>query len=360
MRRMMRAAALSALLHAGAACGDGFVQPNVSPSVAALGGAFVARADDATAALMNPAGFAWFRGGWMLGQIADYRNQSVRRAGGVHPNRATAPTSMFFYGGRFFPRHGLGLSFAYLPLYDLRTDWRTMGAGSAQISAELFSLGVIAAASSRLAFGASVDLWQARIALAHGGASIGGKRTGLGGQLSLLWRPVPELSFGLSYRKAPRFSLAQQGRRTVVQLPDALRLGLGWQQGRWRFDLDWSWRRWSQLKDLSIAPVSFRPVRLHDTLGVMLGASYAFRERAQWRFGVAYDPSASASAGFDPLVADQAGYRVSFGLGGEALTLHWDFALAYTFYPQAKRAGAYAGSYRDRKFAFVMALGKRF
>ncbi|RME83573.1 MAG: hypothetical protein D6771_05645 [Zetaproteobacteria bacterium] len=353
---------MAGVLAVGQACAAGFLQPNVSPSAASMGGAFVARADDATAAVINPAGFAWQgTGSWMLGQIVDYRQNSLREPGvGVHPNRGAEPNSGFFYLGRMLGAHAWGFSFGYLPLFDLRARWPTLGAGEARWTAELVSLALIHAPSSRWAWALSLDGWRSKVELVHGGAALAARHWAAGGSVALLWRPRPDLSFGMQYRRTPRLKLSAGAQRASVKLPDILRVGAsGWNGERLRWAVDLEWQRWSQLHDLSIRPASPRPLRLKDTWSVMAGVAYAFRMGAEYRFGYAYEPAASPSD-WDPLVPDQPGHRLSIGIGGRALTLDWDFAFTYGWYPKRGVTGSYPGTLRDRRIAFVMSLGKAF
>ncbi len=354
--------ALALLACTASADAAGIFEPNLAPPAMALGGAFVARADDASAAVRNPAGFAWQgEGSWMVGQLTNHRNQSARVPGGVFANRAAQRDLGFFYLGRYFPAADWGVSVGYAPLFHLLADWRGMGAGRAVVRADVLSLSAVHALSSRLALSLSLEGWRTRAEVVHGGRALQDKRWGWGAALGAIWRAAPEWRLGLLVRRAPRVRLAgAAGDRLDLKFPDAVHLGVEWWNGRAnRVDAELVWRRFSQFDSLSLAGAP-RPLALHDTLGLRLGFAHAFRIGAEWRLGYAYEPAASRAGAFDPLVPDQPGHRLSAGFGGVALTVDWDFAVSYALRPSRTNGGAYPGTYRDRTFAFAFSLGKAF
>jgi long-subunit fatty acid transport protein len=76
--------------------------------------------------------------------------------------------------------------------------------------------------------------------------------------------------------------------------------------------------------------------------------------------GYAYDQGANRSAGFNPVIADQDGHRISLGAGGEAYGIHLDIAYIYTYYTKKTVTGAFAGTYRDRKQAVSFSVSRIF
>ncbi len=362
-RGMRRWLVFALLVCACAARATEIMEPNLAPSAMALGGAFVARADDASAAVLNPAGFAFQgKGSWMVGQLTTHRNNSAQVPGhGAPRNEAALRDLGFFYAGRYFPQADWGVSLGYAPLFHLLADWPGMGAGRAIVLADVLSASLIHAVSSRLALSVSLEGWRARAEIAHGGKLLQDKRWGWGWALGAIWRQSPEWRWGLLVRHAPRVALTGAGgERLALSFPDAVHLGLEWWNGKEnRVEAELVWRRFSRFASLSL-PGAPRPLALRDTLGARLGFAHAFRLGAEWRLGYAYVPAASRPSRFDPLVSDQPGHRLSVGIGGVALTVDWDLAFSYTIFPTRTNAGAYAGRYRDRAFAFAFSLGKAF
>ncbi|HXH71407.1 MAG TPA: hypothetical protein VNI58_01145, partial [Mariprofundaceae bacterium] len=87
------------LLGTATAQAGGFMQPNLSATGAGVANAFVATADDASAAAYNPSGAAWQEGfALSLGTTIDYRNSAVKTLAADFPNTAQAPNSYFLYG----------------------------------------------------------------------------------------------------------------------------------------------------------------------------------------------------------------------------------------------------------------------
>lgn len=359
------------LLGAASAEAGGFMQPNLSASGAGAANAFTATADDASAAAYNPAGAAWQEGfALSLGSTIDYRNSSVKTSNGkIISNDAQPPNGFYLYGA-WMPLDGnLGITGGFAPLYDLRNNWGTsLGAnsGSVQLTVDHGALDAVYAVNSSLAIGVGGDWYSSRMQLLENGVSFSAKRANsFGGHASVLWKFHPAWSLGLLVRSGTSVSLTSNNQSLKLKLPDSVTLGVAHDFADvWRLETDVQWTRWSKLKNLNVTSggttVLANPLSLRDTLTAMVGLTWTWRENSQFRIGYAYDQAASRSSGFNPLVADQDGHRLSFGAGGDAFGLHLDLAYNYTFHANKTVTGSFPGTYRDRKQSIDISASKRF
>ena len=149
------------------------------------------------------------------------------------------------------------------------------------------------------------------------------------------------------------------------KLPDQATLGIAHDfNDVWHFETDVKWTRWSALKDMSVktAGIVTQPnaLNLRDTLTVMAGLTWTWRENTQLRFGYAYDQGANKSAGFSPLLADQDGHKISAGVGADVYNMHIDLAYQYGLYNKKTATGTFAGTYRDRRQSMLLSVSKKF
>jgi len=369
---MLKGAAFAGamLLGAATAAASGFMQPNLSASGAGVANAFVATADDASAAAYNPAAAAWQEGLELsLGTIIDYRNSSATTAAGSIGNAAQAPNSFYLYGTWMALENDWGITGGFAPLYDARNEWGTFfgaNSGNLRLTVDHGTLDAIYAVNSSLAFGIGADWYSSRMLLNEGAVTFNAKRSNsFGGHASLMWKFMPTWSLGLTARSGSNVKLKSGTNNLKLKLPDSLTLGIAHDFADvWRLETDVQWTRWSKLKDLNVtsggAVVVTNPLNLRDTVSVMAGVTWTWRENSQVRFGYAYEQGASKTSGFNPLVADQDGHRISLGAGGDAFGLHLDAAYNYTFYTKKTVTGTFAGSYRDRRQSIDISASKRF
>jgi len=354
-----------------AAQAAGFSNPNMSASGLGVSNAVVASADDVSAAAYNPAAIAWQDGiQAMLGIDMQYRHSSVKLGTAVGSNRGGAGNPPHLYAS-WMPHDGsVGLSLAYNTPYELDNNWALAfpaSAGNAKAKFNRLSLDVVYAVSSTLAVSAGPDWYLSTIDMTLPGQSFSGKdKAGFGGHLSAKWKLAPTWSVGAMARLGSniKFSSAA-GQALTVKLPDELTVGVAHDiADTVRLELDAAWSRWSRLKSLNVMSgatvLQNHAMSMRDSLTVMAGATWFWRENSQFRFGYAYDQEANKSAAFNPVIADQTGHKASLGAGGDMFGFHADLAYAYTFYPKRTVTGIYAGTYRDRRHSLALSVSKRF
>lgn len=348
----------------------GFEQVNQSAAAAGLSNAFAATASDASALAYNPAGIAWQSGVSVSAGIdLNYRNSSVKIPGGVASNTGTEPTFGQVYAA-WVPRDGrLSAGIGFTPMYAANNNWSDAfgtASGVGKLTVDHTTADLVYAINSDLAVGMGGDWYITRATLTQGTNNF--KATDIasfGGHASLLWKPLPAWSIGAVYRSGASVSMSKSTSSLAFKLPDQATLALAHDfNDVWRLETDVKWTRWSVLKSMNVvtAGVVSQPnsLNLRDTLTVMAGLTWTWRENTQLRLGYAYDQGANRSRNFNPLIADQDGHRVSLGGGGDMFGMHMDLAYQYTFYSSKTATGAYAGNYRDRKQSLVFTVSNQF
>ena len=368
MKRRYSVAVATMLITSMQAYAGGFEAPNHSAAAAGVSNAFVATANDPSALIYNPAGIAWQPGISLQGVLYEnFRDSSVKIPGGIAPNKGAEPVAGAFFAtwSPLSSRWSGGFGFA--PLYQLNNDWSVAFPGSAEvakITVDHATFDGVYAINSDLAVGAGADWYVTRATLQQGASSFHGRDFGgFGGHLSLMWKPMPAWTVGAIYRSGASVSVTQGASSLAFKLPDHATLAVAHDFADvWRFETDLKWSRWSALKDLNVRSggvvTQANPVHLRDTLSVMAGLTWTWREDSQFRFGYAYEQGANRSQGFSPIVADQDGHRISLGAGGKLGGAHVDIAYQYVYYSKKSAKGRFAGTYRDRKQSIILSFSK--
>jgi long-subunit fatty acid transport protein len=369
MKRIV-ATALLALWSLPAQAG-GLANPDLSTSGSGLANAVVAGVSDVSAAAYNPAAIAWQEGvKVMIGTGMHYRNSSVERAGGLHPNYNKDLNSKDFHA--LWMPHGssLGISASLTTPYLASNDFRGLftGVSSSDIRVRRTMVDAVYAINSNLAIAPGVDWYWSTADINRAGQSFrGSNKSGFGGHLGILWKPAPLWNVGAMLRSGARIKLSGTANSTMqLNLPDQFTLGVSHDMyDALRFEMDVDWTRWSTMKDLNVhaangAVTQANNLNLRDSFAVMASATWWWRPDTQVRFGYAYDQGANRKSALQPIVADQPGHRLSLGAGADMFGLHLDAAYSYTFFAKQSASGAYAGIYHERRQVLSLALSKVF
>ena len=200
---MRRAAALVlTLLLARPAAGGTVVQVPVGPRAIALGGAFTAIADDATALYWNPAGLVHIGHQEFTTSHADLFGTGIRDDFGA----LAIPLSPALAAGADFYHSGF--------------DDGTLGFGESRVDAGFgFELrhGLFAGVNAKL-LTRSLDLDATNVGSSHG----------FGFDAGALWLPAERWRIGLSAQDVFNTSMREADGRSQVVYPRALRLGAAW------------------------------------------------------------------------------------------------------------------------------------
>ena len=395
-------AALAGFASLNPAAAGGFRLPDQDAFATARGEAFVATADNPSAVFYNPAGITQvegqqFRAG-IYGLSLDVRYRSP--AGQTFSNRKDlhAVPQIFYTLNPADSRFSFGFG-VYSPM-GLSSEWpqdtgfRTLGTrGSVTyltlhpVAAWKVAPGLSIAAGPTFNL-AEVDLRQGFLTPAAGvGDEFRFKGNGWdpGFNAGILWNPVTEWQFGLTYKNAttmdfmgkstltsPVFN-AQPDARTRFVFPQSIAAGISYRPSpKWNLEFDVDWTDWSRLKTLTI-----QQAPLPDT-----GQELHWRSSTYFEFGVTryLDHGWSVSGGyifnenslpdnhFSPLVADLNRHFLSAGAGWKRNNIGVDLAYQFGYGPERSVTGSGVnafgqsadGRYRFISHAILLSLGWHF
>lgn len=342
----------------------GFEASNLSGAAAGVSNAFVATADDASAAVYNPAGVAWQSGVTLtLGTRMDYRDSSVRLANALPPNSGANTSALYGYLAYAPLDRNWALTGGIAPLYQLDNDWTGAFAtsGISRLTVDHASLDYVYAINSSLAVGLGGDWYITRADFTQPGKSFKGTDYGaFGGHLSAMWKPAQGWSVGALYRSGAKVAIAGKYNDNLsFKLPDMVSAGVAHDFADvWKLEVDGKWTRWSALKSFNVVKAGAidqaNALSLRNTFAVMAGLTWTWRPESKFRIGYAYDQGANKLAGFNPVMADQTGHNISLGASGNVFGFNLDLAYNYTIYSKKQATGTYAGTYRDRRQALTI------
>jgi len=348
----------------------GFASSGLSASGLGVADAVVAGAGDVSAAAYNPSGLAWQNGMQvMLGMNVQFRNSSVKRGTNIAPNTGGAGNLNHLYFSWMPRESNLGLSLAYNRPFEVENSWSTAFAGTGRtvLSMDRLSLDAIYRLNSDMAFSVGGDWYLSKATMTQPGQSFSGTgKKSFGGHASMKWKLAPLWSVGLMARLGSKIKLTDAANRSMdIKLPDEFTVGVAHDMAdAFRLELDGNWSRWSKLKNLNVLSgatvVQSNVLDMKDSLSLMAGLTWFWRENSQFRFGYAYEQGANSDTAFHPAISDQTGHKLSLGAGGDLFGIHMDLAYAYTFYPKSTVTGTYAGTYRDRRQSVALSLSKVF
>lgn len=367
------------LLLPGAAQGAAFAGLDMSARAAGAGNAFTATADDPTAMHYNPSGLAWQRGvNLAFSGALRYENMSVKQTSalGTPYNQQKIGNLAGVYGDWMPADSRVGIGFALDTPYSLRSSWGTSFGGAARrTTLDVFHAGldVIYEASSSLAFAVGGDWYGARGNIDSSTTTFhGSDYAGFGGHVSAMWHPRPAWSFGAMLQSGATVKLngiasgAVNGNADIkVKLPDVARIGaMHVFNDAWQVEMDASWTRWSTLKNLNVvgSTTELNTLNMRDSLGLMAGLTWFWREHTELRFGYAFDQAATKDVGYNARIVDANTHRFSIGAGTELSGMHIDVAYVYAYSPNRtiSNSGAFNGVYRTRRQSLALSVSKHF
>ena len=339
------AAWLSLPLHASAAA---FGAPEQSASGAGVANAMAASADDAAAAVYNPAGIAWLPGiHFMAGSILRWRNAGYDPAGSL---QNTGVNTGHGYLAEMGHDSQWGGAFGWSMPLAVNNNWS--GYGRTSLRVNRINASLIRAIDSSLAIAVGPDWYFGNLDLTQGGNAFNGSsHSGVGGHISAMWKPWPLWSFGAIYRSGASMRFSGNSASAKIKLPDTARFGVAYRP--WnaiQIEVDGRWTHWKRLGQLTAAnsaggTIIRHNLQLHDTFDLMTGLTWNWQQDTRIRFGYAYEQGASKRGSFDPAVTDLPGHRLSVGAGADLFGVHLDASYSYKFQPSTTATGT-AGSGR--------------
>lgn len=384
------------------ALATGFRLPDQDAVATARGEAFVATADNPSAVFYNPAGITQLEGqqirAGIYGLSLDVRYRSP--SGQTYANQKdlhaipqlfytlTPKDSAFSYGMGVYSPMGLSSE------WPQDTGFRTIGTRGSLTMITLHpvaawkvapGLSISAGPTFNLA---EVDLRQGFLTPAAGvGDEYRFKGNGWdpGFNAGVMWNPVTEWQFGLTYKSAPTLDFSGSSTLTAPGLnnrvdastrfvmPQSVAAGISFRPSpKWNLEFDIDWTDWSRVKTLTIQQAPLPPA----------GQELHWRSSMYYEFGVTryLDNGWSVSAGYifnenslpddhySPLVGDLDRHFLSAGAGWKHGGFSVDLAYQFGYGPERTVSGsginAYGqsadGRYRFLSHALLLSAGWKF
>ncbi len=342
--------------------GLGIRLPDQDAFATARGNAFAATADDPAAVYYNPAGITQLQG--MNVSLGFYGIEYGSHFNGPTTSRnsdselAALPQS--FSTISFSNAHlafGLGV---YSP-YGLAMAWHN---DSPWVQAGLPNSGQITYVrlnpviayqpfeTLSIAAGPMLDYAQATLSSSYllgPPSAVGpsqfrfrGRDTAAGFNAGILWHPLEQHSFGLTYRSATDMNF--KGHADTVQLgssfgavnyhlPQTVTGGYSFRPTpKWNFEVDGDWSDWTTLRYLHLVSASpvynsiSLPFNWSPTWMAEFGVTRYFGDGWQASAGYMYSGNTVPTADFNPLVPDSDRHIFSIGIGKQYKRVSWNVA----------------------------------
>lgn len=380
------------------AAAGGFKNPPPGAAAGGAGAAFTARADDATAVTLNPAGLVQLQGSHLLAAptLARPRVTHTDATGTTRTMVSRTHTLPNLYLA--FPRGDSGqrLGLAITTPYGQSTEWPAGVPFTNQPHTPYFSEMKTIAVSPVFAWPATPTLslgigltglrseitQRGRVSLLPPGIAgppwrVNLNGEGWGGRLGLLFQPAPRHRLGLNWHSATR--VRHRGRyRFAAPLPGApatlltefpATAALGWAfqpTGSWTLAADLEWTGWSGLRDnplfIGDAPPAYPYARWRNTISPRLGVEYRAGERWRHRVGYLRLPSPVPDAVFDPRLPEASADIITLGTAWHDERFTVGLSQFYSF-PRTRRLAAghpAAGTYRAFNHLVSVTIGYHF
>jgi len=370
---------LISLLPVSRADAAGLAGLDMSAAAVGAGNAFVATADDPSAMHYNPAGLAWQPGvnisfaGTLRSEDLSVQQSAAR---GTPFNSQDLSNLAGLYGNWMPKDSKWGIGFALDLPYAQNTEWGSAFGGAAKtttIDVLHTALDVVYALDSSLAVAVGADWYVAKGDINSTTTTFHGTDNAtFGGHVSVLWHPRPAWSVGAMLQSGATIDLSGTATGAVagtakvnVPLPDVFRVGVSHVfSDAFRFETDVSWTRWSTLNDLDVVGTTseLNALNMSDSLSLMTGLTWFWREGAELRFGYAFDQAATKDTAFNARIVDANTHRISLGAGADVFGVQLDMAYVYAYSPNRTitGSGAFDGKYRMRRQSLALSVSKHF
>jgi long-chain fatty acid transport protein len=351
-----------------------------------MGGAFTAQANDPSAIFFNPAGLGFQKGmKVMLGTTLMF--PSTTFTGPTPLTTETKMESQIFYPSNFYGTYALenGLVFGlgYFSAYGFGTKWPSDWIGkTAAIKTDLkthFINPTIAyKISDQLSLGLGVSYVLADVELTKVGLTMTGDGTGFNFDAGILYKPIEDLSLGLSYRHSSELKLSGKAKsillpseldgETTITLPNNILAGIAYNiSPDFTIEAGFQYVGWSSYDTLKLKitglPLSAMPKDWENVYLIRLGGEYRYEQFA-FRAGYVYDQTPQPDKAVEPMLPDANHNEFVFGIGYK-LTDELNLDFAYQLIMAADRTvtaptNPFPGTYKSTTHVFGINIGYQF
>lgn len=393
----MSLVSLATLLSSGVpAYGLGFALPDQDAFATARANAFVATADDPAAVYYNPAGISQLEGNHIsIGAYGIEYQSTYKYAGGSINSKSEWAALPQVFSTISIPKYKLTLGLGTYSPYGLRYEWPA-GAPFTAVgeTAEmqfmtlnpvvaykiLPTLSVAAGATLNYSIVDFKENVTPPFAAPPGFVNhFRGRDESAGFNAGVLWNPLQEHSFGLTYRSAtdmnyhghataliaPSVNIPSQAN---IHFPQQVALGYSYRPTKdWNLEVDGTWSDWSTLRNVYINPqgaVDKLPFNWHPSWLFGFGATRYLGDGWRLSAGYMYSMNSVPDADFSALVPDSDRHLFSIGVGKQYKNFSWDVAYQLGWSPSRTVSSDYFpptdGSYDFLSHAISVNFGYNF
>lgn len=402
-------AVLALLSFCASSFGLGIELPDQDAFATARGNAFTATADDPAAVYYNPAGISQLKGiNVSMGAYGLVYGDQYKGGPLTLDTRTewTAIPQLFatFELPKMPVTFGIG---AYAP-YGLVEEWPATSpfAGEAKRGEiDYYTLNPVVAyqpiSTLSIAVGptfnySEVDLRQENPSFIPFESHFHGEDEALGFNAGIMWKPLPEHSFGLSYRSSTQmnynghavvpfpaapFPAVTFPAKAAFQFPNVVDFGYSFRPTpNWNLEADGEWLSWETLNTVTVHGTGSANPPFGAIPGAALNEGIPFNWNSSWiakiggtrYFGDGWRVSAGymfvensvPSEYFNPLVPDSDRHVFSVGIGKRYHNLSWDAAYQLAWGPSRSVTGdvnpAADGNYEFLSHAITINVGYHF
>lgn len=348
-----------AICSASTALAGGYQLNEQGAKATAMGGAFVARADDPSAIFFNPAGLSYLKGlNVMVG--GELIAPSTTFTGLSSTSTETKMNSIYFFPPNAYvtyaTNNGLGFGIGVYTPYGLGTDWPTSWPGRfivTKITLQSFYINPSVSYSYKhlISVGVGFDYVLGNVYLSQEvntpftvqpTAVLKGNGNSSTFNFGILFTPLKQVSVGFSYRGkaslkadngtisfsnlgllAGQSEFADGSVSTSLPLPATWFAGVAYKGERYSIEADYQWVGWSAYKSLDLNITQGTTTTNKSIVGdftdsyiLRVGGEYELSHVWTVRAGVLYDKNPIPDAYVEPILpdADRLGLNVGVGL----------------------------------------------
>jgi long-chain fatty acid transport protein len=319
-----------------------------------MGGAFVARASDPSAIYYNPAGLVDQKGINVLGGL-DLIIPSTSFAGiAPLPTASVSTNSQVFTPINLYGTYqvnddivvGLGI---YNP-FGLGTEWPSTWIGSSaaiksSVSTWYFNPSIGYKINEDLSVGLGISYVYGSATMTTSHMSLDGTGSGFNANIGAIYKPMPGLSVGLSYRietdikfsgnvSMPAYGINSKTGDATLPMPGNLQVGAAYDlMPELTLEADLQYVQWNAYKTLDLnlpAPVGkiSEVKKWNDGTTVRVGAEYKYSPEITLRGGLIMDLTPQPSSTTEPMLPDADRYDISLG-GSYKIDNNWHVDASY-------------------------------
>jgi long-chain fatty acid transport protein len=391
---------MATVLAPGAVHGLGLRIPDQDPKAMARGNAFTATADDPSAVYYNPAGITQSTGHnasagvniVTLGSEREANGQSIDTKDSVH----VLPQVYYTYGFTNVPI-ALGLGF-YAP-YGLGMEWPNntpFRQTSIEGSMTYLTLNPVVAWKplSTLSIAAGPTLNYGDTELRSGlypfskfnGTDMTrfrGDDTAAGFNAGVLWQPLEQHSFGLTYRSATSMNFSGDVSTSIpaigystrtdasakIDFPQQVVLGYSFRPTpKWNLEFDVDWTDWDSLNTVDLksatgATLKELPFNYQSSFMYEWGVTRYFENGYSLSGGYMFSENSVPDQWFSPGIPDSDRHIFSIGVGKQYKRIRWDAAYQFAYGPSrdvSSTTPGVSGSYTFLSNALALSVGINF